>query len=101
MSSGVFGVLELRLGCSEPIEVLAALFTDSAATAGRAAGSRGVSRLCRVGQGDDLDVPSAQYFVKSSVAPVFLLRRRIKPVADVLKGMRHNGFFSAQVGCFV
>ena len=51
---------------------------------GRAAGSRGASKLCRVSRGDDLDVSSAQYFVNSSLAPVLLLTRRVKWVADVL-----------------
>ena len=34
----------------------------------------------------------AQYFVKSSLAPVLLLRRRAKWVADVLQGIRQKGF---------
>ena len=34
----------------------------------------------------------AQYFVKSSLAPVVLFRRRLKSVADVLQGIRDKGF---------
>ena len=34
----------------------------------------------------------AQYFVNSSLSPVLLFRRRLKSVADVLKGMRSKGF---------
>ena len=34
----------------------------------------------------------AQYFVNSSLAPVVLFRRRLKSVADVLKGIRSKGF---------
>ena len=33
-----------------------------------------------------------QYFVNSSLAPVVLLRRRLRSVADVLKGIRCKGF---------
>ena len=33
----------------------------------------------------------AQYFVNSSLAPVVLFRRRLKSVADVLKGFRCKG----------
>ena len=38
---------------------------------GRAVGSRGSSRLYRVGQSDDVDVHCAQYFVNSSLALVY------------------------------
>ena len=55
---------------------------------GRAVGGRGSSRLYRVSQGDEVDVYCAQYFVDSSLAPVVLFRRRLKSVADVLKGIR-------------
>ena len=34
----------------------------------------------------------AQYFVNSSLAPVVLFRRRLKSVADVLKGNKSKGF---------
>ena len=34
----------------------------------------------------------AQYFVNSSFAPVLLFRRRLESVADVLKGIRSEGF---------
>ena len=59
---------------------------------GRAVGGRGSSKLCRVSQGDEVDVHCAQYFVHSSLAPVLLFRRRLKSVADVLKGIRCEGF---------
>ena len=59
---------------------------------GRSVGGVGSSRLYRVSQGDDVDVSSAQYFVNSSLAPVILFRRRLKSVADVLKGIRQHGF---------
>ena len=65
---------------------------------GRAAGSRGASRLYRVSRGDDWDVSSAQFFVNSSLALVLLLRRGIKSVADVLKGIRENGLMRYWVG---
>ena len=45
----------------------------------------------RVSQGDDVDVHCAQYFVISSLAPVVLFRRRLKSVADALKGIRNKG----------
>ena len=38
-----------------------------------------------------MDAASAQFFVNSSLASVRLFRRRIKSVADVLKGIRHHG----------
>ena len=41
-------------------------------------------RLYRVSQGDVVDASSAQFFVNSSLAPVLLLRRRLKSVTDVL-----------------
>ena len=34
----------------------------------------------------------AQYFVHSSLSPVLLFRRRLKSVADALKGIRSKGF---------
>ena len=34
----------------------------------------------------------AQYFVNSSLAPAVLFRRRLMSVADVLKGIRSEGF---------
>ena len=45
-------------------------------------------KLYRVSQGDEVDVHCAQYFVNSSLALVVLFRRRLKSVADVLKGIR-------------
>ena len=41
-------------------------------------------------QGDEVDAASAQYFVNSSLALALLLRRRIKSVADVLRGTRQH-----------
>ena len=61
---------------------------------GRAAGGRGSSRLYRVNHSDDVDVHCAQYFVHSSLSPVLLFRRRLKSVADVLKGIKNKGFYS-------
>ena len=66
---------------------------------GRAVGGRGSGRLYRASQGDEGDVHCAQYFVNSSLAPVVLFRRRLKSVADVLKGTRDKGFYLVQVGC--
>ena len=59
---------------------------------GRAAGGRGSSRLYRVSQSDEVDVHCAQYFVHSSLSSVLLFRRRLKSVADVLKGIKGKGF---------
>ena len=50
----------------------------------------GASRLYRVSQGDVVDASSAQFFVSSSLAPVLLLRRRLKSVADVPKEVLIN-----------
>ena len=58
----------------------------------RAVGSRGSGTLYRVSHGDEVDVHCAQYFVNSSLAPVVLFRRRLRSVADVLKGIRSKGF---------
>ena len=58
---------------------------------GRTVGGRGSSKLYRVSQGDEVDVHCAQYFVNSSLALVLLFRRRLKSVADVLKGIRNKG----------
>ena len=63
---------------------------------GRAVGGRVLCRLYRASQGDDVDVHCAQYFVKSSLAPVVLFRRRLKSVADVRKGIRDKGFTSSR-----
>ena len=59
---------------------------------GRAAGGKCSSRLYRVRHGDEVDEHCAQYFVNSSLSPVLLFRRRLKSVADVLKGTRNKGF---------
>ena len=60
----------------------------------RAVGGSGSGRLYRVNQGDD--VHCVQYFVNSSLAPVVLFRRRLKSVADVLKGIRDKGITSSR-----
>ena len=52
-------------------------------------------------QGDEVDVHCAQYFVDSSLAPVVLFRRRLKSVADVLKGIRNNGFTQSRSGALL
>ena len=59
---------------------------------GRAVGGKGSRRLYRVSHGDEVDVHCAQFFVNSSLSPVLLFRRRLKSVADVLKGIRSKGF---------
>ena len=59
---------------------------------GRAVGGRGSGRLYRASQCDEVDAHCGQYFVNSSLAPVVLFRRRLKSVADVLKGIRDKGF---------
>ena len=41
-----------------------------------------------LGRGDEVDVHCAQFFVNSSLSPVLLFRRRLKSVADVLKGIQ-------------
>ena len=63
---------------------------------GRAVCGGGSGRLYRASQGDEFDVHCAQYFVNSSHAPVVLFRRRLKSVADVLKGIRDKGFTSSR-----
>ena len=47
-----------------------------------------------------LIVNCAQCFVHSSLSPVLLFRRRLKSVADVLKGIKGKGFYSGSVGRF-
>ena len=59
---------------------------------GRAVGGTGSSRLYRTCQNDEVDKHCAQFFVNSSLSPVLLFRRRLKSVADVLKGIRSKGF---------
>ena len=48
--------------------------------------------MYRVSQGDEVDAESAPFYVNSSLAPVLLFRRRLKSVADVLKGSTQHGF---------
>ena len=59
---------------------------------GRAAGGTVSSSLYRVCHDDDVEKHCAQYFVNSSLSPVLLFRRRLKSVADVLKGIENKGF---------
>ena len=61
---------------------------------GRAVGGTGSSRLYRACQNDEVDKHCAQFFINSSLSPVLLFRRRLKSVADVLKGIRSKGFYS-------
>ena len=72
------------------------LRTRSRRLGGRAVGRSGACRLCGVSHSDEVDVRSAQHFVFSSLAPVLLFRRRLKSVADVLKGIRNRGFTQAR-----
>ena len=51
-----------------------------------------VAWLYRTSQSDEVVKHSAQFFVNSSLSPVLLFRRRLKSVADVLKGIRSKGF---------
>ena len=59
---------------------------------GKAVGGSISRRLYRVSQGDEVDSNCSQCFVNSSLSPVLLFRRRLKSVADVLKGIRSKGF---------
>ena len=61
---------------------------------GRAVGGTGSNRLYRTCQNDEVDKHCAQFFVNSSLSPVLLFRRRLKSVADVLKGIRVGGLLS-------
>ena len=63
---------------------------------GQAFGGRSSSRLYRASQSDEVDCNCAQFFVHSSLSPVLLFRRRLKSVADVLKGIRDKGFTQAR-----
>ena len=58
----------------------------------KAVGGLGAGRLYGVSPGDGVDSASAQFFVNSSLAHVLLFRRRIKSVADALKGIRQQVF---------
>ena len=64
---------------------------------GRAVGGKISNRLYRVSHGDEVDVHCARYFVNSSLSPVLLFRRRLKSVADVLKGIRSKGFSQSRL----
>ena len=61
---------------------------------GRAVGGRGCSKLYRATQEDEIDVHCSQYFVNFSLAPAVLFGRRLKSVADVLKGISNEGVHS-------
>ena len=63
---------------------------------GRAVRGKGSGRLYRICQGDVADKQCAQFFVNSSLSPVLLFRRRLKSVADVLKGIKSKGFTQAR-----
>ena len=58
----------------------------------RAVGRSGAGRQQRVCHSGEVDVGSAQYLVNSTLAPVLFFRRRLKSVADGLKGIRSCGF---------
>ena len=105
MMSGVFGAGVLRLAflayCIAGGPTAAGSFAflgrgmlriRNRRLGGRAVGRGGASRLYRVSHSDEVDVQSAQYVVNSSLARVLLFRRRLKSVADVLKGIRNSGF---------
>ena len=67
---------------------------------GRAVGGMGSSRLYRISQCDEVDKHCAQFFVNSSLSSVLLFRRRLKSVADVLKGIRSKRVHTVSLGCF-
>ena len=75
-----------------PLRLAGLLRVRSRRLGGRAVGRSGAGRLKRVNNSDEVDVSSAQYIVNSSLSPVLLFRRRLKSVADVLKGIRNRGF---------
>ena len=58
-------------------------------------GGRGASRLKTVGQGDDVNVDGAPFFVNSSLSPVLL-----KSVADVLRGIKRRGYTQTRWDAF-
>ena len=114
MTFGSFGVKMLRqvyLGLMLLLEVLLLLAAlaflgrgllriRSRRPGGRAVGGTGSSRLYRTCQNDEVDKHCAQFFVNSSLSPVLLFRRRLKSVADVLKGIRSKRVYSVSLGCF-
>ena len=63
---------------------------------GQAVGGRSSSRLYRASHSDEVDGSCAQFFVHSSLSSVLLFRRRLKSVADVLKGIRDKGLTQAR-----
>ena len=63
---------------------------------GQAVGGRSSSRLYRAARSDEVDSSCAQFFVHSSLSSVLLFRRRLRSVADVLKGIRDKGFTQAR-----
>ena len=67
-------------------EFVAGVWEAGLSVAGDLVGYIGLVRVMR------LMCIVAQYFVNSSLYPVLLIRRRLKSVADVLKGTRSKGF---------
>ena len=92
------GLYRAYCGAGGPTEAGSAAFLGrgllrirSRRLGGRAVGRSGACRLYRVSHSDEVDVRSAQYFVNSSLALDLFCRRRLKSVADVLKGIRSRG----------
>ena len=93
VSFGLVAGRELPQGCMSSL-VGGAVRVRRRRLGGRSVGGGGgtvSSRLHHVSQGDEIDAASAQFFVNSSLAPVLLFRRRLKPVADALKGIKQHG----------
>ena len=88
MMSGISGVLLQKLAffglLSAPVAQFPLVCSLSLVAAIFRSGG-GSSKLLRVSQGGEVDV-------YSSLAPVLLLRRRVKSVSDVLKGIWTHGF---------
>ena len=110
MIFGLLGVVMLRRGlfrahskAGGPTEAGSGAFLGrgllrvrSRRLGGRAVSHSGAGRFCRVSRSAEVDVCSAQNFVDSSLAPVLLFLRRLRSVADVLKGIRSRGFTQAR-----
>ena len=99
MTFGPFGFVRAYALAGGPIAAGSSAFLGrgllrirSRRLGGRAVGGTGSSRLYRTCQNDEVDKHCAQFFVNSSLSPVLLFRRRLKSVADVLKGIRSKGF---------
>ena len=107
-SSGMYGVLVLRLVCFELFSRAGwpcFLWPPGLVLPGT---------LCRFGGGQVAGLLAAVALANftgvvgggmswstPSLAPVLLSRRRIKSVADVLKGIRQNGFSQARCGALL